>query len=89
MKSMLWLRSAVLAAVLMCSPMLAVQSHAGIFDDLFGWWGGGSGGSGGSTPCPPATAPIDGGLSLLAIAGVGYGIKKMTAGKKDKDKQDK
>jgi hypothetical protein len=86
MKSMLWLRSAILAAVLMCSPMLAVQSHASIFDDLFGWWGGG--GSGGGS-CPPATAPIDGGLSLLAIAGVGYGIKKMTAGKKDKDKQDK
>jgi len=81
MKRVLWLRSVILAALLMCSPMLAVKSHAGILDDLFGWWGGGSGG--GSSPCPPATAPIDGGLSLLVVAGVGYGIKKMAAGKKD------
>lgn len=90
MKNMLWLRSVVLAALLMCSPMLAVKSHAGILDDLFGWFGGGgSGGSGGGS-CPPATAPIDGGLSLLAIAGVGYGIKKMAAGKKDiTDQKDK
>jgi len=88
MKRVLWLRSVVLAALLMCSPMLAVKSHAGILDDLFGWWGGGSGG--GSSPCPPATAPIDGGLSLLVVAGVGYGIKKMSAGKKDiTDAQDK
>ncbi|MBS1688952.1 MAG: hypothetical protein JSS96_09525 [Bacteroidetes bacterium] len=80
MKRVLWLRSVVLAALLMCSPMLAVKSHAGILDDLFGWLGGG--GSGGGS-CPPATAPIDGGLSLLVVAGVGYGIKKMAAGKKD------
>jgi len=87
MKRVLWLRSVVLAALLMCSPMLAVKSHAGILDDLFGWWGGSGGGS---SPCPPATAPIDGGLSLLVVAGVGYGIKKMSAGKKDiTDAQDK
>ncbi len=30
--------------------------------------------------------PIDGGLSLLVAAGVGYGAKKIAAHRKDKDK---
>ena len=29
------------------------------------------------TPNPPENAPIDGGLSLLIAAGVGYGAKKL------------
>ena len=31
---------------------------------------------GGGLPAAPADVPIDGGLSLLLAAGVGYGIKK-------------
>lgn len=31
------------------------------------------------------TVPLDGGLSLLAAAGVGYGIKKLKDAKKAKD----
>jgi hypothetical protein len=31
------------------------------------------------------TVPLDGGLSLLAAAGVGYGIKKLKDAKKKKD----
>ena len=34
-----------------------------------------------SLPIPPG-APIDGGLSLLAAAGIGYGMKKMKNRKK-------
>ena len=46
----------------------SVAAHAQISDP-------GSGGSGGSTD--PDGAPIDGGLSLLIAAGVGYGMKKI------------
>lgn len=31
------------------------------------------------------TVPLDGGLSLLAAAGIGYGIKKLKDAKKGKD----
>jgi hypothetical protein len=31
------------------------------------------------------TVPLDGGLSLLAAAGVGYGIKKLKEAKKSKE----
>lgn len=38
---------------------------------------------------PPVNdVPIDGGLSLLIAAGVGYGIKKVRDGRKDKQKPD-
>ena len=30
-----------------------------------------------TTPVDPETAPIDGGLSLLVAAGIGYGAKKV------------
>ncbi len=33
----------------------------------------------GGTPDEPESAPIDGGLSLLVAAGVGYGAKKLKA----------
>ena len=33
-------------------------------------------------PDPPADTPIDGGLSLLLAAGVGYGVKKYRDGRK-------
>jgi hypothetical protein len=39
-----------------------------------GWGGGGGVGGGG--------VPLDGGISLLVAAGVGYGAKKMAAKKK-------
>ena len=36
-------------------------------------------------PTPPTpSAPVDGGLSLLIAGGIGYGIKKVRAKKKDK-----
>ncbi|MCX6186209.1 MAG: hypothetical protein NTU43_04315 [Bacteroidetes bacterium] len=34
-------------------------------------------GSGGGFGDDPIDVPVDGGLSILAIAGVGYGIKKL------------
>ena len=34
-----------------------------------------------SDPPPPNDAPIDGGLSLLLAAGVGYGVKRYRDGK--------
>lgn len=37
-------------------------------------------------PCPPNT-PLDGGLSILAAAGVGYGVKRYAA-KKKKQKEE-
>jgi len=37
---------------------------------------------GGGLPAAPADVPIDGGLSLLLAAGVGYGIKKYRDGKR-------
>jgi len=40
---------------------------------------------GGGLPPAPADVPIDGGLSLLLAAGVGYGIKKYRDSKKGKD----
>lgn len=33
---------------------------------------------------PPGAAPIDGGLSLLVAAGVGYGVKKIREKRKNK-----
>ena len=35
--------------------------------------------------CPPTEAPLDGGLTLLIAAGIGYGVKKVY----DKRKKDK
>ena len=35
-------------------------------------------------PGPGPDAPIDGGLSILVAAGVGYGVKKYRDGKKSK-----
>jgi len=47
-------------------------------DGSGGYGGSGNGGSGGSSP----SAPLDGGLSLLMIAGVGLGVKKTFRKKK-------
>lgn len=38
--------------------------------------GGGSGGGSGSGGGGGSHAPLDGGLSLLVLAGIGYGVKK-------------
>ncbi len=40
---------------------------------------------GGGLPPAPADVPIDGGLSLLLAAGIGYGIKKYRDSKNTKD----
>ena len=33
--------------------------------------------AGGGNPVPPTDAPLDGGLTLLIAAGIGYGAKKV------------
>ncbi len=30
-----------------------------------------------SQPCPPPSRPIDGGIAVLIVLGIGYGIKKV------------
>ncbi len=40
---------------------------------------------GGGLPAAPADVPIDGGLSLLLAAGVGYGIKKYREQRRKKE----
>ena len=42
---------------------------------------------GGGLPAAPADVPIDGGLSLLLAAGVGYGVKKIRDERKKKNQQ--
>lgn len=37
---------------------------------------------------PDTNTPIDGGLSLLIAAGVGYGVKKYRAAKKKKNEEE-
>ena len=44
----------------------------------YGWGNNGNNGNGGNN------VPLDGGLSLLAAAGIGYGVKKYAAHKKNK-----
>ncbi|MGN6567926.1 MAG: hypothetical protein ACTHJ0_08240, partial [Flavipsychrobacter sp.] len=64
MKSLFSPSKLVLALFLMASPVLARADWS--------WGYGGGGDCGGGTP--PATAPIDGGLSLLLGAGaIAYG----------------
>ncbi|HEX8386830.1 MAG TPA: hypothetical protein VF576_11640, partial [Rubricoccaceae bacterium] len=44
--------------------------------------GNGTNDTPGNTPCPPPNAPpvpLDGGLSLLALAGAGYAARKLHA----------
>jgi hypothetical protein len=40
------------------------------------------GGGGGGFGDDPIDVPVDGGLSILAVAGIGYGIKKLKDRKK-------
>lgn len=71
MKSLFSPSKLVLALFLMASPVLARADWS---------WGGG-----GDCGTPPATAPIDGGLSLLLGAGaIAYGKKKLAESKKNK-----
>jgi hypothetical protein len=51
--------------LLLCLPVLALAGGPGFN-------GGVDDGSGG-----PCGVPLDGGLSMLAVAGIGYGIKKL------------
>jgi hypothetical protein len=37
-------------------------------------------------PTKPKPVPLDGGLTLLAAAGIGYGVKRIVAKKKNNDK---
>jgi hypothetical protein len=66
----------------------------GILQDIFGGSNDNSGNGKGGSPAPNSigtppyaggggTAPIDGGLSLLLVAGVGLGVKK-AIGRKEK-----
>ena len=36
-----------------------------------------------NVPPPPNPIPIDGGVGLLLVAGVGYGLKKVSTGKRN------
>lgn len=75
MKSLFSPSKLVLAVFLMASPVLAKAD----------WGYGGYGGGGDCGGTPPATAPIDGGLSLLLGAGaIAYGKKKLAESKKNK-----
>ena len=40
-------------------------------------------------PDPPGDTPIDGGLSLLLAAGVGYGVKKYRSSRKKNEVEEK
>lgn len=65
--------------LLVCLPIYAFangQSYTG-WNGSYGGYGGGWNGGGGNS------VPLDGGLSFLAIAGIGYGIKKYA----DKNKE--
>jgi len=53
----------ILSAAIMMMLALAAQAQPG----------GGGGGFGDD----PIDVPVDGGLSILAVAGIGYGIKKL------------
>jgi hypothetical protein len=64
-------RVLVIGIVIICVSLLPVVTKAQI--TAFG-----------STATDP-DAPLDGGVSLLIAAGVGYGVKKANANKKKKD----
>ena len=38
-------------------------------------------------PPPPQDIPLDGGISLLLVAGVAYGVKRIHSSEKNKDNQ--
>ena len=59
----------ILSAAIMLMLAVAAQAQPG----------GGGGGFGDD----PIDVPVDGGLSILAVAGIGYGIKKL----KDRNKK--
>jgi hypothetical protein len=58
----------ILSAAIMLMLAVAAQAQPG----------GGGGGFGDD----PIDVPVDGGLSILAVAGIGYGIKKLKDRKK-------
>ncbi len=76
------MRTLLMTGVLLLLILVSVPKNA-IAGPGFG--GGvsdaGHGGGGGA-------APVDGGLSFLVIAGVGYGVKKMKAAKDRKKNED-
>jgi hypothetical protein len=39
----------------------------------------------GTLPDDPDSVPLDGGLSIALVAGIGYGAKKLLKNKKEKD----
>ncbi len=70
---------------LLLTASLAIP-HTASAGNWWDWWmyggGGGSGsggGSGGSGGGGGNAVPLDGGLSLLLIAGAGYGLKRFAA----------
>lgn len=70
-KSIFKIASFLTVAILLYSPILALAGGPGF---------GGNVDDGGGA----CAVPLDGGLSLLIAAGVGYGAKKFTANKKRK-----
>lgn len=66
------------AKMVMLMFVLSAPIAASAHDDDNNWHGGGNwnGGGGGRN------VPLDGGLSLLLVAGVGYGIKRYAQSKK-------
>jgi len=72
-------RAILCAALCVAALSLPQKASAGWLDDWLNWLnnGGNTSGNTGGT-----NVPLDGGLSLLAIAGVGYGVKKYAASQK-------
>lgn len=89
MKPILKSAKLLMLVLTLCSPFVA---SAGGYDDDddgggygggWGGWGGGWGGNhGGGT-----NVPLDGGLSLLFVAGVGYGVKRYAQARKKKSEE--
>ena len=85
MKKILSLSKLILITIFLALPL------AGFAEDQGHHEGGGNSGNGigngggGSTGGGGATAPLDGGVSLLVAAGLSYGAKKIASRKKAAD----
>ncbi len=69
MKSIYKIASLLTLAIIIASPVISLASGPGF----------GGGVDDGGNAC---AAPLDGGMSLLIAAGIGYGAKKIAANKK-------
>ena len=78
MRTGIIIKKNVLAFVISCSVLFVQAQDPG---DLFSGSGSGGGNPGGA---PAGAVPVDGGLSLLLAAGVGYGVRKAYKAKQKK-----